>query len=52
VIDQSKEPQQLMLDYIAKTEATGELPLLDRKTHDRALTRVAYRVIQTNSLNA
>ena len=37
VIDQSKEAQQLMLDYIATTEATGELPLLDRKTYDRAL---------------
>jgi enoyl-CoA hydratase/carnithine racemase len=37
VIDQSKEAQQLMLEYIATTEATGELPLLDRKTYDRAL---------------
>src|SRR6266540_3035270 len=38
VIDQSKEAQQLMLDYIATTEATGTLPLLDRKTYDRALS--------------
>src|SRR3954471_51154 len=38
VIDQSKEAQQLMLEYIATTEATGELPLLDRKTYDRALS--------------
>ena len=38
VIDQSREAQQLMLEYIATTEATGELPLLDRKTYDRALS--------------
>ena len=38
MIDQSKEAQQLMLEYIATTEATGELPLLDRKTYDRALS--------------
>ncbi|HMH86695.1 MAG TPA: enoyl-CoA hydratase/isomerase family protein [Gemmatimonadaceae bacterium] len=38
VIDQSKEAQQLMLEYIATTEATGELPLLNRKTYDRALS--------------
>ena len=38
VIDQSKEAQQLMLEYIATTEATGELPLLDWKTYDRALS--------------
>jgi enoyl-CoA hydratase/carnithine racemase len=38
VIDQSTEAQQLMLEYIAATEATGELPLLDRKTYDRALS--------------
>src|SRR5437763_10728838 len=38
VIDQSKEAQQLMLEYIATTEATGELPLLDRKSYDRALS--------------
>ncbi len=37
VRDQSKEAQDLMLDYIATTEATGELPLLDRKTYERAL---------------
>ena len=38
VIDQSKEAQQMMLEYIATTKATGELPLLDRKTYDRALS--------------
>ena len=37
VRDQSKEAQDRMLDYIATTEATGELPLLDRKTYERAL---------------
>ena len=38
VIDQSKETQQLMLEYIATTEGTVELPLLDRTTYDRALS--------------
>ncbi|MER8376757.1 enoyl-CoA hydratase/isomerase family protein [Mesorhizobium sp. M1409] len=38
VRDQSKEAQQLMLNYIAATEATGELPLMDRKIYARALT--------------
>ncbi|MDE5441659.1 hypothetical protein GWG65_09405 [Bradyrhizobium sp. CSA207] len=38
VRDQSKEAQQLMLKYIAATKATGELPLLNRKTYARALS--------------
>src|SRR5438045_575554 len=37
VRDQSKEAQRRMLEYIATTEATGELPLLDRETYARAL---------------
>jgi hypothetical protein len=31
MIEQSKEAQQLMREYIAATEATGELPLLNQK---------------------
>src|SRR6266568_5569586 len=38
VRDQSKEAQGRMLDYIAATDATGELPLLDRETYARALS--------------
>jgi hypothetical protein len=38
VRDQSKEAQRLMLEYVATTEATGELPLLNRKTYERALS--------------
>ena len=38
VRDQSKEAQQLMLNYIAATEATGELPLMNKKTYARALS--------------
>ena len=37
VRDQSKEAQERMLAYIAATEATGELPLLNRETYARAL---------------
>ena len=37
VRDQSKEAQQRMLDYIAATDATGELPLLHRETYAQAL---------------
>ena len=38
VRDQSKEAQRRMLGYVVETEATGELPLLDRKTYERALS--------------
>lgn len=38
VRDQSKEAQHLMLDYIATTEATGELPLLNREKYAHALS--------------
>jgi hypothetical protein len=38
VRDQSKEAQQRMLEYIATTDATGELPLLNRDTYARALS--------------
>jgi len=38
VRDQSKEAQRRMLEYIATTEATGELPLLDRETYARAFS--------------
>lgn len=35
--DQSKDGQELMIDYLATTEATGELPLYDPDTYARAL---------------
>jgi len=38
VRDQSKEAQHRMLEYIAATDATGELPLLNRETYARALS--------------
>jgi enoyl-CoA hydratase/carnithine racemase len=38
VRDQSKEAQERMLAYIAATEASGELPLLNRETYARALS--------------
>ena len=38
VRDQSKEAQERMLAYIAATEATGELPLLNRETYAHALS--------------
>lgn len=37
VCDQSQEAQRHMLAYLAATEATGELPLLNRDTYARAL---------------
>ncbi len=37
VRDQSKEAQKRMLAYIAATEATGELPLMNRATYAHAL---------------
>ncbi|WP_069760561.1 enoyl-CoA hydratase/isomerase family protein [Streptomyces sp. LUP47B] len=37
VRDQSKEAQRRMLEYIATTDATGELPLLNPETYARAL---------------
>jgi len=37
VRDQSKEAQHLMLDYIATTEATGELPLMNQEKYAQAL---------------
>ncbi|MGH8500859.1 MAG: enoyl-CoA hydratase/isomerase family protein [Gammaproteobacteria bacterium] len=37
VTGQSKDGQQLMLDYLATTEATGELPLYNPDTYKRAL---------------
>jgi enoyl-CoA hydratase/carnithine racemase len=37
VRDQDKEAQKRMLEYVATTEATGELPLMDRETYERAL---------------
>src|SRR6266702_7081712 len=37
VRDQSKEAQERILAYIAATEATGELPLLNREAYARAL---------------
>jgi enoyl-CoA hydratase/carnithine racemase len=37
VRDQSKEAQERMLAYIAATEATGELPLMNREKFARAL---------------
>jgi enoyl-CoA hydratase/carnithine racemase len=39
VRDQSKEAQQLMLDYIATTAATGELPLLNKEKYAQALDK-------------
>jgi enoyl-CoA hydratase/carnithine racemase len=38
VRDQSKQAQGRMREYIATTEATGELPLLNRATYERALS--------------
>lgn len=39
VRDQSKEAQRLMLNYIAATEATGELPLMNKQIYARALSK-------------
>ena len=38
VRDQSKEAQRLMFEYIAATKSTGDLPFMDRKTYEVALT--------------
>jgi hypothetical protein len=35
--DQSEDGQELMLDYIGTTDATGELPLYNPDTYARAL---------------
>lgn len=35
--DQSKDGQELMLDYLVTTDATGQLPLYDPDTYARAL---------------
>jgi hypothetical protein len=37
VRDQSKEAQRRMLEYIATTDSTGELPLMNPETYARAL---------------
>jgi len=37
VTDQSKDAQDLMIDYLATTDATGELPLYNPDTYARAL---------------
>src|SRR5437870_3314866 len=37
IADQSKEAQDLMIEYLATTDATGELPLYDPDTYARAL---------------
>ena len=42
VRDQSKQAQGRMLEYIATTDATGELPLLNRETYARALAAGRY----------
>jgi enoyl-CoA hydratase/carnithine racemase len=47
--DQSKDGQELMLDYLATTDATGELPLYDTDTYARALE--AGRVPNRRSTN-
>lgn len=38
VRDQSKEAQRRMLNYIAATKATGELPLMNKQIYARALS--------------
>ena len=42
VRDQSKQAQARMREYIATTNATGELPLLNRETYARALAAGRY----------
>jgi enoyl-CoA hydratase/carnithine racemase len=37
VADRSQEAQDLMIEYLATTESTGELPLYNRETYARAL---------------
>ena len=46
--DQSKDGQDLMLDYLATTESTGELSLYNPDTYARALE--AGRVASGRSL--
>ena len=48
VRDQSKEAQHLMLDYIATTAATGELPLLNRAKYAQALNTGHIGDLPTN----
>jgi hypothetical protein len=47
--DQSKEGQELMLQYLADTESTGELPLYHGDTYAQALE--AGRVPGVGSTN-
>jgi enoyl-CoA hydratase/carnithine racemase len=49
VRDQSKEAQGRMLEYIAATNATGELPLLNRETFARALGSGRIGVVRATS---
>jgi len=35
--DQSEDAQELMLDYMETTAATGKLPLYDKNTYAQAL---------------
>ena len=37
IADQSKDAQDLMIEYLATTDATGELPLYNPDTYGRAL---------------
>jgi hypothetical protein len=37
IADQSKDAQDLMIDYLATTDAIGELPLYHSDTYARAL---------------
>jgi hypothetical protein len=37
IADQSKDAQDLMIDYLASTDSTGELPLYNPDTYARAL---------------
>lgn len=38
VLDQSREAQNLMKKYIAETEATGDLPFMNREAYARAMS--------------
>jgi len=37
IADQSKDAQDLMIEYLATTDATGELPLYNPDTYARAV---------------
>ena len=37
IANQSKDAQELMIDYLAATDSTGELPLYNLDTYARAL---------------